>query len=200
MLETTLMKSEGVEEFAHKVLSALSRIESSRAKVVYLHGDLGAGKTTFTKELAGALGIEKSDVNSPTFILKKEYTTHHPHFRKLIHIDAYRFNSLQEGNVLKLEDDLDEQNTVVAIEWPAKMKPINPDIEITFTVVDDDTREVSFISHYQQKQPVEKDNEVHHVQESNENTDEVNIEQEPEIDLWSRLRGYTNEGVKKDEK
>lgn len=136
------MQEEDVLELAHKVMHILSNIETSKAKVILLGGDLGAGKTTFTKELASLIGIDKTKVNSPTFILKKEYIAEHSLFKKLVHVDAYRFNTPQEAKVLRLEEDLGNSNTIVAIEWPSKIKYPKADIELLFTVVDDNTREV----------------------------------------------------------
>jgi tRNA threonylcarbamoyladenosine biosynthesis protein TsaE len=127
---------------ANRVVEFLSSLDTSRAKVVLLDGDLGAGKTTFTKELAGVLGIEREEVNSPTFILKKEYKATHSEFRKLVHIDAYRFLTKDEGRVLRLEEDIENPSTVIAIEWPEKMKHPKADIRVSFSVIDDDTREV----------------------------------------------------------
>lgn len=131
--------------FAERVVELLSSIKTSKAKVVLLGGDLGAGKTTFTKELASAIGIDREKVTSPTFILKKEYKTMHPIFQKLVHIDAYRFNTPEEAKILRLDEDLEAPNTIVAIEWPSKMKQPKADIELLFTIIDDDTREVSII-------------------------------------------------------
>jgi tRNA threonylcarbamoyladenosine biosynthesis protein TsaE len=139
------MREEDVETLAHKVVHMLSSVESSKAKVILLDGDLGAGKTTFTKELASVIGIDKEKVNSPTFTLKKEYHAEHSVFRKLIHIDAYRFATPQEAKVLKLEDDLEEPSTIVAIEWPSKMKYLKADVRLLFSIIDDDTREVKIM-------------------------------------------------------
>lgn len=139
------MRVEDIETLAHRVVGLLSNIETSKAKVLLLDGDLGAGKTTFTKELASAIGIDKEKVNSPTFILKKEYNAEHAVFRKLIHVDAYRFTTPEEAKVLRLEDDLKEPGTIVAIEWPSKIKSPKGDIGLFFTVVDDETREVEIV-------------------------------------------------------
>lgn len=128
---------------AKKVVDTLASSYSSTAKVLFLEGDLGAGKTTFTKSLATVLGIDKEEVHSPTFILKKEYRGAHPFFKKLIHIDAYRFESPEEVKVLKLTNDLDRHDTLIVVEWPSKLAgAINEDMTIAFSVVDDDTREV----------------------------------------------------------
>ncbi len=143
MKETFTVSEKDMEELAHKVLHLLYTKETSKAKVLLLDGDLGSGKTTFTKELASLIGIPKEKVNSPTFILKKEYDAEHPLFKKLIHVDAYRFNTPQEGRVLRIEDDLGESDTIVAIEWPTKMKYLKADLDMSFTIIDDDTREVT---------------------------------------------------------
>jgi tRNA threonylcarbamoyladenosine biosynthesis protein TsaE len=142
MKETLIIRSENIEELAHKVLGILKEEETGKAKVILLDGDLGAGKTTFTKVLASVLGIEKEQVHSPTFILKKEYAAHHISFRRLIHIDAYRFTTKDEAKVLRIEEDLHDRDSVIAIEWPSKMNAPEGDVTLTFTVVDDETREV----------------------------------------------------------
>lgn len=145
MKETFEVCEKDMEELAQKVLHLLYTKETSKAKILLLDGDLGSGKTTFTKELASLIGIDKHKVNSPTFILKKEYDAEHAQFKKLIHIDAYRFNTPQEGRVLKIEDDLVDSDTIVAIEWPTKMKYLKPDLQIFFSIIDDDTREVTLM-------------------------------------------------------
>jgi tRNA threonylcarbamoyladenosine biosynthesis protein TsaE len=145
MKEIFTMGEEDIETLAYKVVHMLSSIETSKAKVLLLDGDLGAGKTTFTKELAATLGINKEKVNSPTFILKKEYKADHSFFKKLIHVDAYRFATQGEAKVLKLEDDLEGESTIIAIEWPSKMKYLKPDVHLFFTILDDTTREVKIV-------------------------------------------------------
>ena len=127
---------------AERVLDVLSSVYSVRAKVVLLEGDLGAGKTTFTKIFAEVLGIPKEDVHSPTFILKKEYEAKHGVFKKLVHIDAYRFVQPSEAKVLRLEQDLEEPETIIAVEWPSKMSYLKSDVDLSFSVIDEETREV----------------------------------------------------------
>src|SRR5262245_41809698 len=81
--------------------------------VVLLAGDLGAGKTTFTKGLAAALGYPDT-VTSPTFTLVHTYaggrlTVHHA--------DVYRLDRTGEVLDLALSELLDERNAVVVVEW-----------------------------------------------------------------------------------
>ena len=142
MEENLTIQEKDLNVVAEKVLEHLSLKDNTKADVVLLVGDLGSGKTTFTQIFAKCLGV-KEDVHSPTFILKKEYKTSEGKYKKLIHIDAYRFNDPKEAKVLKLENDLEDSNAIILIEWPSKMKEIKAEAIISFDVIDDDTREVN---------------------------------------------------------
>jgi tRNA threonylcarbamoyladenosine biosynthesis protein TsaE len=76
--------------------------------VIALEGDLGAGKTTFTKGLAEGLGIKKN-VNSPTFTIIKEYQGRMP----LYHMDVYRVDSSED---LGFEEYFEGEGVTV-VEW-----------------------------------------------------------------------------------
>jgi tRNA threonylcarbamoyladenosine biosynthesis protein TsaE len=83
-----------------------------KGDVVMLHGDLGAGKTTFVKHLVAAMGGRVEDVTSPTFNLAHIYDL--PNFR-IQHFDLYRIKSKYELNNIGFSDDL--SNTITIIEW-----------------------------------------------------------------------------------
>lgn len=107
--------------------------------VICLVGDLGSGKTVFTKGFAGSLGIEEN-ITSPTFNIIKEYTGGE---MNLYHMDLYRLN----GDVRNL--GLDEYFTkggIVIIEWADMIEDYLPEerLEIRFKVVDEDTRVLVF--------------------------------------------------------
>lgn len=135
-----------IPDLAERVIQIMAenkQYRNGKGTVLFLEGDLGAGKTTFTKELAHLLGVDKEEVHSPTFILKKEYGTNHLVFRKLVHVDAYRFDNPKEAKVLELDEDIKKHDSIVAIEWPSRLRGVAPDVTLSFLVVDEDTREAT---------------------------------------------------------
>ena len=90
--------------------------------VVLLGGELGAGKTTFTKGLAAALGVDEP-VTSPTFVLVHSYPTRAGW--DLLHADVWRLEQLQEIVDLAIPELL-EDGAVAVIEWGEKAAPALP--------------------------------------------------------------------------
>lgn len=89
--------------------------------VLALHGDLGAGKTTFVRGLAGAWGIREA-VTSPTYNLYTIYKGD----RQLIHLDAYRLESGADLDALMIEDFL-QSPWCFAAEWPEHIPDALPE-------------------------------------------------------------------------
>ena len=85
----------------------------SGGEIVLLNGDLGAGKTTFTKGLAKALGVTE-EVTSPTFTIMNVYESGR---LKLNHLDMYRVESEDELYELGVSESVGEENSVSVIEW-----------------------------------------------------------------------------------
>lgn len=110
--------------------------------VICLYGDLGSGKTVFSKGFAQALGIEEA-VTSPTFNIIKEYTSGE---MPLYHMDVYRL----DGKVDELGiEDYYHKNGVVIIEWADTIKDYLPEerLDIKIKVIDEDSRMLVFIPH-----------------------------------------------------
>jgi tRNA threonylcarbamoyladenosine biosynthesis protein TsaE len=84
--------------------------------VLALHGNLGAGKTTFVQGLALGLGVTEA-VTSPTFTL---FNVHRGTRARLVHLDAYRLDGDAQLEALMLEDFL-ESPWVLAVEWPERI-------------------------------------------------------------------------------
>lgn len=83
--------------------------------VIYLHGDLGAGKTTLARGMLQQMG-ETGAVRSPTYALMAEYE---PAGRRVLHLDLYRLESAGDLHGLGLADHL-PGSTLWLIEWPEK--------------------------------------------------------------------------------
>ena len=88
-------------------------------EVVCLEGDLGSGKTTFTRYLAAALGA-KGAVSSPTFCIVQEHAD-----AKLVHMDLYRLSGEDDVLAIGWEDYLDRGYTII-IEWPERAGSLIP--------------------------------------------------------------------------
>ncbi len=132
MQEKVINTFEELHSFAEEVLS--SCVPKSIAQVLALSGDLGAGKTAFTKELASLLRIP-NEITSPTFVIMKSYPIPtHPFFKTLVHIDAYRIESDDEMRVLGLAEILREPSNLVCIEWPEKIQNLIPEDSYTISI------------------------------------------------------------------
>lgn len=109
-------------------ISTTSRVETQKlarklatqlkaGDVLLLSGDLGSGKTTFTQGMAQSLNV-RGTITSPTFVIARL----HPSLTNgpaLLHVDAYRLNSLAEIQDLDLVSDL--SRAIVVVEWPQEM-------------------------------------------------------------------------------
>ena len=108
--------------------------------VICLEGDLGSGKTIFTKGFAHAMGI--TEVTSPTFNIIKEYEGELP----LYHMDVYRLDGNYEG--IGIEEYF-TKGGVVVIEWANTIKDILPEerLDIKFKVSGEEKRTLILIPH-----------------------------------------------------
>jgi len=107
------------EEFAKDLAGKLKL-----PAVLALSGELGAGKTTFTKFLAKSLGI-KENIISPTFTIINSYKIQNTKY-KLIHIDCYRLLNPEKLLDLGFNDILQDKNSIVVIEWAECVKNFLP--------------------------------------------------------------------------
>jgi tRNA threonylcarbamoyladenosine biosynthesis protein TsaE len=103
--------------------------------VIYLHGDLGAGKTALTRALLHAAG-HQGKVKSPTYTLSEPYRIRLDGEQvNLIHYDLYRMSSPEEFLDAGFREDFDGRNICV-VEWPEKGEPVlpPPDVRVLLTV------------------------------------------------------------------
>jgi len=109
--------------------------------LILLSGELGAGKTTFTKGLISGFGAAQEDeVTSPTFTLVHTFKNH----VRVFHIDLYRITNLQDFETLGIED-LFDRPAIVIIEWPERMgfRAGWPTLRINFSHLDESSRSIS---------------------------------------------------------
>ncbi len=156
MVDGTPRKIKSLTELgglAEEFLQSLVKLDlSGCATVVGMSGDLGSGKTAFTKCVADVLGI-KEVVTSPTFVLEKIYkipegSIADNRFTRLVHIDAYRLESGDEMRALGWEALLKDSHNLIFLEWPENVHSAIPStvINLSFTYVDDSVRHIAGFS------------------------------------------------------
>jgi tRNA threonylcarbamoyladenosine biosynthesis protein TsaE len=111
------------------------------SKVIALHGEMGAGKTTFVSAVCKTLGIDDA-VSSPTFSIINQYTNG----KKIIfHIDLYRLKDEEEAIQAGVEDCLFSGNSCF-VEWPDRAAAIFPDdtLHVKISVGENNSRKIEW--------------------------------------------------------
>ena len=116
------------EEYGAKLLQ-----QKNFPYVIELLGDVGAGKTTFTRGLAKGLGVE-DELSSPSFTISRSYSGKGC---ILTHFDFYRIADLAEA--------VEADSSVTVVEWGQSIQAILPEsrAKITITYIDENTRELT---------------------------------------------------------
>ncbi len=124
--------------------------------LIFLEGQLGAGKTRFVKGVAQGLGLDPESISSPTFVIAHEHALfrqsenpHAPHM--LVHIDAYRVSSLEDLESIGWTRDSARpqsefrKGVVTVIEWASRMKVPSDTarIQIDISHLPGDRRQIS---------------------------------------------------------
>lgn len=127
------------QEVAKKLSQTLTGGE-----VIMLFGNLGAGKTVFTKGIAGGLGI-RNKITSPTFLFMKSYPSLVNKKPVILHhLDLYRVRSKIDIKKLAL-DEIFAPNSIVVIEWAENLGKNLPKnrIDVTIKIEDEKTRKIT---------------------------------------------------------
>ena len=106
------------EAFASALASELPR-----GTVIALEGDLGAGKTVFSRGFARGLGITEP-VSSPTYTIVQEYPL--PGGGMLYHLDLYRIDDSRSALAFGVDEFLDDPGSIALVEWPERIADILP--------------------------------------------------------------------------
>lgn len=142
-----VVTEDGMQDFAQAFLNYAKEVcDINKSLLISLKGDLGAGKTSFSKTIGNLLGVEEH-ITSPTFVIQKTYKTKDVFFKKMVHIDAYRIEEEKEILQLGIHKALEEPNTIVLIEWPEKIPKIalKSYITLEFIVSSEDTRTITVV-------------------------------------------------------
>ena len=160
-IQTLISKSEKetekIAEFMLRKVEMLHATSLQNKPLIFaLTGDLGCGKTVFSRKIGHLLGV-KEKITSPTFVIYNEYETNPSRspfdkgdFKKFLHFDLYRISTDYELEEIKFFD-LFKKN-IACIEWPEnmgkenfeKLKKENKVVTIQFKYLDEKTREIKY--------------------------------------------------------
>ncbi len=144
---TGKLASEWISESEDETREIAKKIFDKSINIYFLLGDLGGGKTVFSKEIGKILGVNEI-ISSPTFNIYNEYLIEN---KKFLHFDLYRLERIEDFENLKFLD-LFEPNSIACIEWAERIPPwiikelkasFNKIAIINFEYVDEKTRKIS---------------------------------------------------------
>lgn len=157
-------ETEKIAEFLFKKQSSTPSLKEGRKSleqnkpiVFLLSGDLGCGKTVFSRKIGHLLGV-KEKITSPTFVIYNEYKIKNDQYlisndqvKKFVHADLYKITTGRDLEEIKFLD-LFSKNTISCIEWPEnmgekmleKLKQKAKIVSINFEYVDEKTREIKY--------------------------------------------------------
>ena len=144
-MEFLSKSSKETQKSAEALAKEITRraLQKKTAFVLGLEGELGAGKTTFVKGFAKALGV-KQKVSSPTFVLMKSYNLKRITYNNLYHIDAYRLKDHEDLIRLGIKEIFRNPRNIILIEWSDRVKNILPKnyLKIHIDHIDKMTRKI----------------------------------------------------------
>lgn len=160
-----IKKEVEMANFSKKVFSTIcdrclnkKEEKQNTSTIICLDGNLGSGKTTFTKYFVKNFKI-KEDVTSPTFVICKTFDIPDNYlskkqkdkfknikFKKIYHFDMYRLKSSSELNVLNWIEIIDNPENVVLIEWPEIVQDAIPKkcFKLSFEFINKNQRNIKF--------------------------------------------------------
>ena len=124
--EIITSSEEETENIGKELAQSLSKGDS-----VLLRGNLGAGKTVFSRRFARGLGITEP-VSSPTYTIVQEYEL--PAGGRLYHLDLYRISGVNAALAFGVDEFLDDPDGISLIEWPDRIDGILPENAVSVEI------------------------------------------------------------------
>ena len=121
--------------------------QKNQKNVLLLFGDLGSGKTVFSKGAADFYNL-KSTITSPTYVIIKEYEIKKSNFSKLVHIDLYRIDRIDQDLENQIKEYIEDKSNLLIIEWPENIMSIIPKNviqKIIFKHISKNKREITIL-------------------------------------------------------
>lgn len=116
--------------------------ELPRGTVIALYGDLGAGKTVFSRAFAKAIGVMET-VSSPTYTIIQEYLLADGGY--FYHLDLYRIKNSRDALAFAVDEYLNDSNSYALLEWPERIEDILPPGTLVINIkhISDTEREIT---------------------------------------------------------
>lgn len=134
------------EDDLDQAVELLLRLADGKKKII-LTGDLGAGKTAFTKAFCRRLNVNET-VTSPSFALVNEYSYRDESDRERLvhHLDLYRLKNIEEAYEIGIEEYLYDDDYCL-IEWPDMIEDLLPEdvVQVKITMLPDASRKILFL-------------------------------------------------------
>ncbi|MFA6917566.1 MAG: tRNA (adenosine(37)-N6)-threonylcarbamoyltransferase complex ATPase subunit type 1 TsaE [Candidatus Gracilibacteria bacterium] len=129
------------EEETRKIAESLAN-QVKDGGILCLFGDLGTGKTVFSKGFAKTFGIDELAIKSPTYTYVRDYPLGGRH---LYHIDLYRLETIDELLLQEIEELLENKKNILIIEWADKLKYHLPEnrIDVCMEYLDENSRKIT---------------------------------------------------------